>query len=247
MSGDSTNLNVGDELERPSAMRKAIAAGMSLSAAVPQFTLDATVDCTALRTARDRADRESMASVSDLLIAACARTIVEHPVLNSVWTDEGILHRTGVNIATALALDEGLVVPAIQQAQARTLAAIAAERRRLEALARQGALKPDDVFTGTFTISNLGTLGIRRFRALVQPGQAAILAVGSITAGPAVVGDQLAVRPLMSLALSCDHRVVDGAPAARFLADLVGRLEDAAWLSDVLGGSPAGGDGGVDG
>ena len=237
--------DVGLELERPSAMRKAIAAGMSLSAAVPQFTLDTATDCTALLAARDRANATAAASISDILIAACARTLVDHADLNSAWTDDGIVRRAGINIGTALALDEGLVVPVVQRAETRTLPSIAEERRRLDARARQGALKPDDIFSGTFTISNLGTLGIRRFRALVQPGQAAILAVGSMAQQPAVVDGQLAVRPLLSLALSCDHRVVDGAPAARFLGDLVARLEDAGWLETVIAGAAQ--EGGTDG
>jgi pyruvate dehydrogenase E2 component (dihydrolipoamide acetyltransferase) len=225
----------GLEVEQPSPMRRAIAAGMSLSAAVPQFTLDAAVDCTALNAAREDAGRA--ASVNDLLVAACARTLVEHPDANSAWTDEGMLRRRGINIGTALALDEGLVVPVIQRAETRSLESITAERRRLDGLARQGALRPDDIFSGTFTISNLGTLGIRRFRALVQPGQAAILAVGSIALRPAVVDGGLAVRPLLDLTLSCDHRVVDGAPAARFLVDLVARMEDSKWLAGVISGS----------
>jgi pyruvate dehydrogenase E2 component (dihydrolipoamide acetyltransferase) len=236
--------DASQKLEQPSAMRKAIAAGMSLSAAVPQFTLDAAADCTALRAARKSAAHA--ASVSDVLIAGCARTLRHHPDLNSAWTDDGIVRRTEINIGTALALDEGLIVPVIRGAEARSLDSIGEERRRLDDAARQGALRPDDIFSGTFTISNLGTLGIRRFRALVQPGQAAILAVGSITMQPAAVDGQLAVRPLMSLALSCDHRVVDGAPAALFLCDLVARLENPEWLAGVLAGS-AGEEGGSGG
>jgi pyruvate dehydrogenase E2 component (dihydrolipoyllysine-residue acetyltransferase) len=236
--------DAGLELERPSAIRRAIAAGMSLSAAVPQFTLDTAVDCAALFAARESAGRA--ASVSDLLVAACARALVDHPDLNSAWTDDGILRRAEINIGTALALDEGLVVPVIQRAEARSLDSIGEERQRLDGLARHGALRPDDIFSGTFTISNLGTLGVRRFRALVQPGQAAILAVGSIAPQPAVVAGELAVRPLMSLAVSCDHRVVDGAPAARFLGDLVARLEDSTWLAAVIAGS-SGEEGGAGG
>jgi pyruvate dehydrogenase E2 component (dihydrolipoamide acetyltransferase) len=234
MSDESAPMTGGDRLERPSAMRRAIAAAMTHSATVPQFTLDADVDCTALTGARDSAGDAQPASVSDVLIAACARTLVDHPTLNSAWMDEGILHRSAINIGTALALEEGLVVPVVRGADGLTVASIAEERRRLDGLARRGALGPDDVFSGTFTISNLGTLGIRRFRAIVQPGQSAILAVGSVAVRPIVVSEQLALRPLMGLALSCDHRVVDGAPAARFLAELVSRLEDPTWIDDLI-------------
>jgi pyruvate dehydrogenase E2 component (dihydrolipoamide acetyltransferase) len=238
--------DAGQQLERPSAMRKAIAAGMSLSAAVPQFTLDAAVDCTAMLAARESTDA-TPSSISDILIAACARTLVDYPDLNSAWANDGIVRRAGLNIGTAVALHEGLVVPVVQSVETRTLASIAEERRRLDELARHGALKPDDIFSGTFTISNLGTLGIRRFRALVQPGQAAILAVGSITSQPTVIEGEVVVRPLMSIVLSCDHRVVDGAPAARFLVDLVARLQDPVWLARVISGVPVDERSGIDG
>ena len=124
----------------------------------------------------------------------------------------------------AIALPDGLIAPAIREADARTLPEIAGERRRLAAAAAAGTLGPDDLFSTTFTISNLGPLGVRRFRALVVPPQAAILAVGAITE-----------RHELSLALSCDHRVLDGAPAARFLATVVELLEAPEWADELLG------------
>lgn len=235
----------GDQLVKPSPMRKAIVAAMTMSAAVPQFTLDADVDCGALMGAREAAaGRGVPASLSDVLIAACADTLSRHPDLNSVWTDEGILRRREINIGTALALDDGLVVPVVRGANRRSLRSISEERMRLATAARDGALTADDVFTGSFTISNLGTLGIRRFRALVQPGQAAILAVGSVTQRALVLADKTVSQQLMTLTLSCDHRAVDGAPAARFLGELVACLEDAGWLQRVLNGDLTVGGGG---
>ncbi len=127
------------------------------------------------------------------------------------------------NVASAIALDGGLVAPAIANADTLDLNGLKAERERLQAAALAGRLTTDEIFSATFTISNLGPFGITRFRALVIPPQAAILAVGG-------VGES----GRMSLSLSCDHRVLDGAPAAMFLGDVVGRLEAVDWLNDLL-------------
>ena len=123
----------------------------------------------------------------------------------------------------AVALPDGLVAPAVLRADALSLPELAAERRRLTAAAQAGVLTPGELLSATFTVSNLGTFGVSRFRALVVPPQAAILAVGGL-------------RPdgTVTLALSCDHRVLDGAPGAEFLRDLTRSLVEPAWLDDLL-------------
>ena len=194
-------------------MRKAIARAMSASAAVPQFTIEVDADVSALE-ARRAAAGDGGTSFPDHLTAACASALVAHPRLNASWAEDTIVEHDEVNIGIAVALDDGLIAPAIRGADRLTLAELAAERVRLTAAAQAGTLGAEDVLSATFTISNLGPLGMRRFRALVVPPQAAILAVGARTG-----------EGLVSLSLSCDHRVVDGAPAAVFLMSVKDLLE----------------------
>jgi pyruvate dehydrogenase E2 component (dihydrolipoamide acetyltransferase) len=189
-------------------MRRTIARTMTISAGIPQFTIEREVDTTALATSR------GSASITDLLIAACARGLRSHPRLNASYTEDGILEHDAVNVGLAINLTDGLIVPAIMDADRLDLRAIASERERLTAAANAGRLRPEEVLNTTFTISNLGPVGVRRFQALVVPPQAAILAVGAVTP-----------EQRMSLCLSCDHRIVDGLPAALFLRDVVEYLE----------------------
>jgi pyruvate dehydrogenase E2 component (dihydrolipoamide acetyltransferase) len=192
-------------------MRRAIAELMTASAQVPQFTLEATVSV-------DRRKRSLDVSYSTVVLAACARTLHEFPVVNSSFDEDSLIEHADVNIGIAVALEHGLIVPVVHHADRRTLGELDGERRRLVEAAREGSLAANDLIGGTFSVSNLGPLGIERFRALVLPPQAAILAVG------AVRQDRLA------LSLSCDHRVLDGEPAARFLTGIIDRLEHLDWL-----------------
>jgi pyruvate dehydrogenase E2 component (dihydrolipoamide acetyltransferase) len=208
-------------------MRRAIGKSMSASALIPQFTIERDARLEALAAWRSEASLEGAAiTYSDAIVAATARALRDHPGLNASYTDEAILQHEAINIGFAFDLPDGLIAPAIRRADELSLYDLRAERERLATAARNGSLTPDDVFAATFTVSNLGPLGVRRFRALVVPPQASILALGSVTEDR-----------LMSLSLSCDHRVVDGAPAARFLSDLVGLLEEPEWLGE-LGASP---------
>jgi pyruvate dehydrogenase E2 component (dihydrolipoamide acetyltransferase) len=147
----------------------------------------------------------------------------DHPDLNSSCTDEGILRHDEINVGLAIALDDGLISPAITVADTRPIAELVAERQRITTAAREGTLKPEEILSATFTVSNLGPLGVRRFNALVVPPQVAILAVGTIEDGT------------MVLNLSVDHRVIDGAPAALFLGQVRGQLEDPDWLGRLFG------------
>jgi pyruvate/2-oxoglutarate dehydrogenase complex dihydrolipoamide acyltransferase (E2) component len=199
-------------------MRRAVARVMTASARVPQFTVEMDVDAAALGAWRETRG----VSFSDALTAACAQALVEHPDVNASFAEDAIVEYADVNVGIAVALDDGLIAPAIRNADRLSLGELQAERVRLTEAARAGTLDAEEVLCATFTISNLGPLGIARFRALVVPPQAAILAVGALTA-----------ERRIAVALSCDHRVLDGAPAARFLGDVVGRLQEREWLEGL--------------
>ena len=162
---------------------------------------------------------------SDLLVMIVARVLQKHPRMNGSWTDQGIRTNAEVNIGLAMAVDDGVVAPVMQNADKATLGEIALQWRDLAERARGGKLRPADIAGGTFTISNLGMFGVDAFTAIIIPPQAAILAVGAIAnrVVPVGVGPDArpGVRPMMTLTLSSDHRVVDGARAAEFLQDLV--------------------------
>lgn len=198
-----------------SRLRAAVAKTVTASAAVPQFTIDYDVNTASLAVLRE----SRPFAWSDLVTAATGRALRRHPRLNASWAQDAIIEHPSVNVGLAIALDDGLVAPAICNADQLSIAEIAAERNRLTCAARDGTLTPADLFSATFTVSNLGSLGVARFTALVLPPQAAILAVGGIRPGGA-----------LRLTLACDHRVVDGFPAAVFLRDLVARLEEPSWL-----------------
>jgi pyruvate dehydrogenase E2 component (dihydrolipoamide acetyltransferase) len=210
-------------------MRTAIIKSMTASALVPQFTIESEPCVALLDEQRKRLAALSPVSYSDLFLAACARALRRFPTVNSSLVNDAILEYQEVNIGLAISLPDGLVAPAIRRADQLTVAQIAAERERLSAAARENALSPADMFSTTFTVSNLGSLGVRRFRALVVPPQAAILALGAITPDRTV-----------SLSLSCDHRVLDGAGAAEFLGHLVELIEQPEWLSELSAPNPGG-------
>ena len=161
---------------------------------------------------------------TDLLVEAVARLLPEHALLNATLTDEGIKVAEAVHMGVAVALEDGLIVPVIRDAGTRPLGELARERARLSEKAQAGTLALDEVEGGTFTISNLGAFGADAFTPIVNPPQCAILGVGRIVDKPTVVDGQVTVCPTMWLSLTFDHRIVDGAPAARFLQALAGRL-----------------------
>jgi pyruvate dehydrogenase E2 component (dihydrolipoamide acetyltransferase) len=171
-------------------------------------------------------------SVTDLLVRATAAALRAHPQANAAWADGSIRLNDEVNVGIAVAVEDGLLVPVIHGADRIGLAAIAARREEVVARARDGALLPEDVEGGTFTISNLGMFGVDAFNAVVNPPQAAILAVGRIVERVVAVAGSPAVMPTMALTLSCDHRVVDGARAAQFLDTLATLIEEPAALAD---------------
>jgi len=176
--------------------------------------------------ANDRRGAEIKVSVTDLLIKACAVALAAHPEINVSWDQTRILRHRHVSIGVAVAIEDGLIVPVIRDADRKTLTELAREAHDLTARARSRRLTPDELAGGTFTISNLGMYGIRQFTAVINPPQAAILAIGEATRQPVVRGEQVAVGTTMSLTLSIDHRAVDGATAAAFLTGLRDLIED---------------------
>ena len=170
-------------------------------------------------------------SFNDLLVKATARTLSEFPRVNSLAEGDHFRCASQINVGIAVAAEQGLVVPVIRDAAEKTVEEIALEGTRLIDAARRGDLRPDDMLGGTFTISNLGMFGVSRFTAIINPPQVAILAVGAIENRVVASGaDAFAVRPQLTLTLAADHRVVDGALAARFLARLKEVLETPGLL-----------------
>ena len=194
---------------------------------VPHFFVVRDVDAGALNDARQRLAPEIEQSHAlklthtDLLAALVARVLVKHPRLNASWTGERVHTNAEINIGLAMAVDDGVVAPVLHNADKSGLREIAAKRRDLTERARGGKLRPADIAGGTFTISNLGMFGVDAFTAIIIPPQAAILAVGRITDRVVPMDGHPGIRPMMTLTLSSDHRVVDGARAAKFLQELV--------------------------
>src|SRR6202166_4025497 len=197
----------------------------------PHFFVTRDVDASALNEARQKLAPEIEKSNglkithSDLLVAIVARVLENHPRMNASWDNKGIRTNAEINIGLAMAVEDGLIAPVIQNADKIKLGDIAIQRRDLTNRARGGKLRPADVAGVTFTISNIGMFGVDAFTAIIIPPQAAILAVGRIADRVVPVGAGSdaypGVRPMMTLTLSSDHRVVDGARAAEFLRDLV--------------------------
>jgi pyruvate dehydrogenase E2 component (dihydrolipoyllysine-residue acetyltransferase) len=169
---------------------------------------------------------------TDLLVALVARVLVKHPRVNASWIGDGIRLNPGVNIGVAMAVNDGVVVAVIPGAHAKNLGEIAALGHDLTERARSGKLRPADITGATFTISNLGMYKVDAFSAIINPPQAAILAVGRITDRVVPVDGKPGIRPIMTMTLSSDHRVVDGARAASFLNDLADAIQDPGkWLA----------------
>jgi pyruvate dehydrogenase E2 component (dihydrolipoamide acetyltransferase) len=169
-------------------------------------------------------------SHTDLLVFLVARTLTTHPLLNASWTGTNIRYNPDINIALAIAVEDGVVAAVIRNADKLDLGDLALQRRDLAERARSGKLRLAHVSNGTFTISNLGMYNIDAFHAIITPPQAAILAVGRIADRVVPVKGQPAIRPTMTITLSCDHRVVDGAKAALFLEDLADHMHDSKAL-----------------
>lgn len=199
---------------------------------VPHFFLVREVNASRLIAWRDAVLKRSGGAVTytDLLVKVAAMALREHPHLNASWRDNRIHWNVEINVGLAVAVEQGLVVPVIHRADTLGVREIAARRQELVSKARAGKLRPDDLTGGTFTISNLGMYGIDVFNAIINQPQAAILAVGRIADRVVPLNGQPSVQPVMTLSLSCDHRVVDGARGAQFLAWMAEQMEEPLGL-----------------
>jgi pyruvate dehydrogenase E2 component (dihydrolipoamide acetyltransferase) len=194
----------------------------------PHFYLVREVNVSRLVTWRERASKQTAARITytDLLVKLVATAISQHPRVNVAWKDGAIAQSTDINVGLAVALEDGLVVPVLHRADRLPLPEIAARREDLVLRAQGGKLRPADIQGGSFTITNLGMYGVDAFNAIVNPPQAAILAVGRIADRVMAVNGQAAVQPTIVLTLSCDHRALDGARAAQFLGTLAEFIEE---------------------
>jgi pyruvate dehydrogenase E2 component (dihydrolipoyllysine-residue acetyltransferase) len=194
----------------------------------PHFYLVREVDVSRFVTWRDRASKRPGARITytDLLVRLLAAAIAQNPRINVAWKDGAIVQNAEVNIGLAVAIEDGLMVPVLHRADTLSIAEIATRREDLVSRAQAGKLRPADIQGGGFTLSNLGMFGVDAFNAIVNPPQAAILAVGRIAERVVAVGGQPAVRPTMVLTLSCDHRAVDGARGAQFLGVVADLIEE---------------------
>jgi pyruvate dehydrogenase E2 component (dihydrolipoamide acetyltransferase) len=194
----------------------------------PHFYLVREVNVTRLASWLDQARKQTGAHVTytDLLIKLVAAAISRHPRVNASWKDGTIVQGSEINVGLAVAIDDGLVVPVIHRADTLHLPELAARRADVVSRAQAGKLRPADIQGGGFTISNLGMFGVDAFSAIVNPPQAAILAVGRIADRVVALHGQPVVQPTLVLTLSCDHRALDGARAAQFLGTLADLVEE---------------------
>ncbi len=232
------------EVRPLSMMRKTIARRLTESKqTVPHFYLTIDVEASELSKLREEinldlappadakkngaaeGERPLKVSINDLLVKACAAALVRVPECNATFTPEAILIHRRVDISVAVAIPDGLVTPVVRNADQKSVVAIAREVRELAARARAKKLKPEEMQDGTFSISNLGMFGVDSFSAVINPPEGAILAVGQVRAEPVVQGDRVVAGKRLSMTLSCDHRVVDGAIGASFLAELRSLIE----------------------
>lgn len=227
----------GDEGTVPlSRMRQAIARRMAQSKqAAPHYYLTLDIDMTDAMTFRGQlnaaASEEQRVTVNDLVVKACALAIPRHPKFNAEFSEQGLVMHPEINVCIGVALDEGLIAPAILDCGEKSLGRIAEEAKDLIARAKGGRLRPEEYSGGTFTITNLGAYGVETLIGIINPPQAAILGVGSVMEQPAVRDGQVVVRQLMKVALSADHRVTDGAEGARFIKEIQGFLENPVRLA----------------
>jgi pyruvate dehydrogenase E2 component (dihydrolipoamide acetyltransferase) len=212
----------GEKREPLARMRRAVGEAMTRSAReAPQFSISRDVDMTAANARRKAAG----VSYTDVIVAAAATALRAHPRLRSRFDGDAVVVSDKIDVGIAVALDAGLIVPVLRDADRKPLAALRDERETLEDAVRSGRARANAFGGASITVSNLGTFGVDRFTAIVNPPEAAILAVGRVADRVIAVNGAPTVRPVVSLTLTVDHRVADGADAARYLADVATQLE----------------------
>jgi pyruvate dehydrogenase E2 component (dihydrolipoamide acetyltransferase) len=216
-----------------SSMRRTIAKRLAESAfTAPHFYVTVEIDMDAAVSLREQlvAAEDVKVSYNDLVLKACARALTRFPTVNASWTGETIQTHAEVHLGVAVSLAEGLITPVVRNADRKHLVDISREVKELATRARDRKLKPEEYTGSTFTVSNLGMFDVTEFTAIINPPESCILAVGAVRKVPVVKGDQLAVGHRMKVTLSSDHRVVDGALAAQFLAEVHRLLENPVGL-----------------
>ncbi|HKF04249.1 MAG TPA: dihydrolipoamide acetyltransferase family protein [Candidatus Sulfotelmatobacter sp.] len=221
------------KIEVPTSLGRIMAERTAQSwTTVPHFFVTRDIDAAALDEYRERivSQIESRHNIrithTDLLVSVVSRILLKHPRLNASWCAEGIYVHDHVHMGVAIAVNDGVVAAVIHSAHTASLVEIATQCRDIAERARAGKLRPADITDATFTISNLGMYQVDQFSAIITPPQAAILAVGGISDRVVAVEGKPAVRPTMTVTISCDHRVADGARAAMFLSDLTEALQE---------------------
>ena len=211
-----------------SQMRKTIAKRLAESKfTAPHFYLTIAVDMSAATAARAEINKDGDVKISynDLVVKSVAKALKKHPAVNSAWMGDSVRTNFDVHVGIAVAVEDGLLVPVVRHADAKGLAEISAEVRGFAMKAKEKKLQPSDWSGNTFTISNLGMFGIEEFTAIINPPDAAILAVGGVQDVPVVNNGQVQAGQVMKMTLSCDHRVIDGVTGAAFLNTVKGYLE----------------------
>ncbi|MGZ6709478.1 MAG: dihydrolipoamide acetyltransferase family protein [Solirubrobacteraceae bacterium] len=235
VSGDGQTAKGDVEVRELSRLQQTIARRMAESkATVPEFTISTTVDmegCVALRGQLKELAGGGTPSYNDMVVKACAIALREHPRANGSYKDGRFELYSRVNIGVAVAADDALVVPTVFDADKKSLSQIARDARTLAERVRAGAVTPPELGGGTFTVSNLGMFGVSNFEAVINPPQAAILAVGAMEQRAVVRDGQIVARHVMDITLSCDHRILYGADAAQFLARIRALLEQPLALA----------------
>ena len=217
-------------------MRKTIAKRLTTSIGpVPTFYLTIEADMTAMQRARENVNKRLedsgiKTSINDFIIKAVAAALRQHPESNAQWTDTAIRRWNRVHIGVAVAVEDGLITPIVRDADQKGVAEISQEVRELAKRARDRKLQPEEYTGATFSISNLGMFGIDEFTAIINPPEAAILAVGRVEDKAVVENGEIVVQPRMRVTMSCDHRVIDGATGAKFLQTLKQYLEEPAMM-----------------
>jgi pyruvate dehydrogenase E2 component (dihydrolipoamide acetyltransferase) len=222
----------GHDEVKVSQMRKTIARRLTESLSpVPHFFLTVEVDMSRILEARKTVNAAvegagDRISVNDFIIKATGAALRRHPECNAAWHDDVIHRFHHVHVGVAVAVEDGLITPVIKHADRKGLVQISREVKELAGRAREKKLQPDEYTGSTFSISNLGMFGIREFTAIINPPEAGILAIGETKEIPVVEDGQVVVRPRMRITMSCDHRVIDGATGAGFMATLRSMLEE---------------------
>jgi pyruvate dehydrogenase E2 component (dihydrolipoamide acetyltransferase) len=220
--------------EQVSTMRATIARRLVTSIGpVPHFFLTTEIEmdkAAELRRQLNELDPDNKVSVNDLIIKIAAVSLMQHPAVNASFQDKVIRYYGRADIGVAVAIEDGLITPVVRGAESKSVGQIAREVRELAERARSRKLKPEEYTGATFSVSNLGMFGIDEFTAVINPPEAAILAVGAMTPKPVVREGQVVVRQLMRVTMSCDHRVVDGATGAKFLQTFKKILENPLYL-----------------